>query len=62
MGVDINGDNPNGIRDVGEDILDLLETKLSALRLAVDAALTVLRVDQIIMAKPSGGGKNAAMM
>jgi len=38
-------------------IKDLLVTKQSALRLAVDAALTVLRVDQIIMSKPSGGGK-----
>ena len=28
-----------------------------AFRLAIDAALTVLRVDQIIMSKPAGGGK-----
>jgi len=37
-------------------IVDLYSTKLSAFRLAVDAAITVLRVDQIIMAKQSGGG------
>jgi T-complex protein 1 subunit theta len=38
-------------------VLDLYKTKLSAFRLAVDAALTVLRVDQIIMSKQSGGPK-----
>lgn len=38
-------------------VLDSLFVKESALRLAVDAALTVLRVDQIIMARPAGGPK-----
>lgn len=38
-------------------ILDHLASKLWALRLASDAALTVLRVDQIIIAKPAGGPK-----
>jgi len=38
-------------------VLDSLAVKESALRLAVDAALTVLRVDQIIMSKPAGGPK-----
>jgi T-complex protein 1 subunit theta len=37
-----------------------LFVKDSALRLAVDAALTVLRVDQIIMSKPAGGPKPPA--
>ena len=32
-------------------------THIKALKLAVDAAVTVLRVDQIIMAKPAGGPK-----
>jgi T-complex protein 1 subunit theta len=41
-------------------IYDLYLTKLNALRLAVDAALTVLRVDQIIMSKPAGGPKAPA--
>ena len=36
---------------------DLYATKESAFRLAVDAVLTVLRVDKIIMSKPAGGGK-----
>lgn len=54
VGVDITG----GVKDLAADgIFDLLVTKESAIRLAVDAALTVLRVDQIIMSKPAGGGK-----
>ncbi len=54
IGVNISG----GIKDVVEDgIFDLLVTKESAIRLAVDAALTVLRVDQIIMSKVAGGPK-----
>jgi T-complex protein 1 subunit theta len=38
------------------DVVDLLNTKASAFSLAVDAALTVLRVDQIIMSKQAGLG------
>uniref|UniRef100_A0A7S2S188 CCT-theta n=1 Tax=Eucampia antarctica TaxID=49252 RepID=A0A7S2S188_9STRA len=38
------------------DVLDLLATKESAFKLAVDAALTILKVDQIIMAKKAGAG------
>jgi T-complex protein 1 subunit theta len=38
-------------------VLDLLVTKLWAIKLATDAALTILRVDQIIMAKRAGGPK-----
>lgn len=38
-------------------VMDLYSTKLSALRLAVDAAITILKIDQIIMSKPSGGPK-----
>ena len=59
IGVDIEGEiNQNGgIKDVGNEILDILYTKESALRLAIDAAITVLRVDQIIMSKTAGGPK-----
>lgn len=39
------------------NILDHLQTKQWAIKLASDAALTVLRVDQIIIAKPAGGPK-----
>lgn len=38
-------------------VYDIYATKLNALRLAVDAAVTVLRVDQIVMSKPAGGPK-----
>lgn len=41
-------------------IVDSLSAKSSAVHLAVDAALTILRVDQIIMAKPAGGPKPRA--
>ena len=41
-------------------IVDSLAAKSSAVHLAVDAALTILRVDQIIMAKPAGGPKPRA--
>lgn len=43
------------VRDVSDTIVDHLETKRWAIKLASDAALTVLRVDQIIMSKPAGG-------
>mmetsp|Transcript_17239 Transcript_17239/g.26125 ORF Transcript_17239/g.26125 Transcript_17239/m.26125 type:complete len:518 (+) Transcript_17239:107-1660(+) len=39
------------------EVLDLLNTKKSAFQLSLDAALTVLRVDQIIMSKQAGGPK-----
>lgn len=42
---------------VKANIYDLYATKVNALRLAVDAAITVLRVDQIVMSKPAGGPK-----
>jgi T-complex protein 1 subunit theta len=38
-------------------VFDLLATKAEAIKLATEAAVTVLRVDQIIMAKPAGGPK-----
>lgn len=61
VGVDIDHDAEDGtvtdgtahMKDKG--VLDLLRTKLSALRLSVDVAVTILKVDQIIMSKPSGG-------
>lgn len=36
-------------------IFDHMQTKAWATRLAFDAAVTTLRVDQIIMARPAGG-------
>ena len=56
MGVDIL--NPRGICSMKEaQVYDLLATKQSAFRLGVEAAMTVLKVDQIIMSKPAGGPK-----
>ena len=48
----------NSIRKVKNDedpIMDLYATKKNAIRLAVNAVLTILKVDQIIMAKEAGG-------
>ncbi|XP_011075040.1 T-complex protein 1 subunit theta [Sesamum indicum] len=63
-----SGNNKVGIhledgvcRDVSTmHIRDLHITKFFALKYAADAACTVLRVDQIIMAKPAGGPKRDA--
>lgn len=55
VGIDIVD---SGTADCG--ILDLLATKREAIKMATDAAVTVLRVDQIIMSKPAGGPKAPA--
>lgn len=62
-GVDIEGGldgtsgNKSGVlKGEKNGVLDILSTKLSAYCLAVDAALTVLKVDQIIMSKPARAG------
>jgi len=52
VGIDIED---AGTADRG--VLDLLLTKKEAIKMATDAAVTVLRVDQIIMSKPAGGPK-----
>lgn len=59
MGVDISPSANTGITSMKgpAPIYDLLAVKKSALKLAVEAAITVLKVDQIIMSKPSGGPK-----
>ncbi|KAJ9525435.1 hypothetical protein QJQ45_003170 [Haematococcus lacustris] len=58
-GVDINGGPPKDLSQEG--VVDLYATKWWALKLATDAAGTVLRVDQIIMAKQAGGPKPRGM-
>jgi T-complex protein 1 subunit theta len=56
VGVDI--ERMNGTANMQDKaVFDLLSTKLSALTLAVDAVVTILKIDQIIMSKPSGGPK-----
>ena len=56
MGIDIN--DSRGICSMKEaQVYDLLAAKQSAFRLAAEAAITVLKVDQIIMSKQAGGPK-----
>uniref|UniRef100_A0A2N9EFB2 CCT-theta n=1 Tax=Fagus sylvatica TaxID=28930 RepID=A0A2N9EFB2_FAGSY len=55
VGIDLEG---GACKDVSTlHVWDLYITKFFALKYAADAACTVLRVDQIIMAKPAGGPK-----
>lgn len=56
-GFDIDGDGAALIDTVEAGILDLYLTKQWAMKYAVGAACTVLKVDQIIMAKRAGGPK-----
>lgn len=57
-GVDLEATDSTGVLDaVEEQILDLLVTKSWAIRLATDAARTILSVDQIIVARQAGGPK-----
>jgi T-complex protein 1 subunit theta len=57
-GVDIENDDGSGTLNAIEDgILDLLVTKQWAIKLATEAARTVLSVDQIIVARQAGGPK-----
>jgi T-complex protein 1 subunit theta len=54
-GVDIEN---AGVKDMATaGVLDLFATKEQAMRLASDTAITILRIDQIIMAKAAGGPK-----
>ena len=58
MGVDIENDDGTGTLDAKDaGILDLLISKQWAIRLATEAARTVLSVDQIIVARQAGGPK-----
>jgi len=53
IGIDIfNGELKNAF-DLG--VYDHLESKKWALRFSLEAVMTILRVDQIIVAKPAGG-------
>lgn len=61
MGVDI--DQQPGVKSMKDaEIYDLMVTKKSALKLAVEAATTVLKVDQIIMSKQAGGESQMPQM
>ncbi|XP_053561962.1 T-complex protein 1 subunit theta isoform X2 [Bombina bombina] len=57
VGFDIEAETA-AVKDMLEsDVLDTYLGKHWAIKLATNAAVTVLRVDQIIMAKPAGGPK-----
>lgn len=57
-GVDIENEEDTGILDAQDaGILDLMVTKSWAIKLATEAARTVLAVDQIIVARQAGGPK-----
>ncbi|PHH82096.1 hypothetical protein CDD82_6982 [Ophiocordyceps australis] len=57
-GVDIENNDDTGILDAADEgILDLLASKSWAIKLATEAARTVLSVDQIIVARQAGGPK-----
>ncbi|KAF3033435.1 T-complex protein 1 subunit theta [Didymella heteroderae] len=58
IGVDIENDDNTGTLDAKEEgILDLWVSKSWAVKLATEAARTVLSVDQIIVARQAGGPK-----
>ena len=58
IGVDVENQERTGVCDTEEEgILDLLATKSWAIKLATEAARTVLSVDQIIIARQAGGPK-----
>ncbi|GAM88887.1 hypothetical protein ANO11243_069210 [Dothideomycetidae sp. 11243] len=58
VGVDVNNEDGSGTLDaLDEGVLDLLVTKQWAIKLATEAARTVLAVDQIIVARQAGGPK-----
>ncbi|XP_018410881.1 PREDICTED: T-complex protein 1 subunit theta isoform X3 [Nanorana parkeri] len=60
IGFDIEAESA-AVKDMLEsNILDTYLGKLWGIKLATNAAVTVLRVDQIIMAKPAGGPKAPA--
>ena len=53
FGIDVKDGKVVDVTELG--IYDCWETKSWALKLCVDSVLTILKVDQIIMSKPSGG-------
>jgi T-complex protein 1 subunit theta len=52
-GIDVSDGKVKDVTEIG--IYDCWETKSWAIKLCVDSVLTILKVDQIIMSKPSGG-------
>lgn len=59
-GFDIEAELPNTVDVTETKVYDYYQTKMWGLKYAVGAACTILRVDQIIMAKRAGGPKARA--
>lgn len=57
VGIDIEADGAAVTDVASHEIFDLLLNKFWALKFAVNAACTVLKVDQVFMSKPAGGPK-----
>ena len=57
VGVDIDGEGDCTLDAQAAGIVDSLAAKSWAIRLATEAAISVLSVDSIIMNKPAGGPK-----
>ncbi|CAO3645036.1 unnamed protein product [Cunninghamella blakesleeana] len=57
IGVDVENNNDGTLDATKAGIFDTVAAKYWALKLAADTAITILRVDQIIMSKPAGGPK-----
>ena len=55
FGIDVEDGKVKDMKEL--EIYDSLECKSWGIKLAVDAVLTILKVDQIIMSKPAGGPK-----
>ena len=55
FGIDVEDGNVKDMKEL--EIFDSMECKSWGIKLAVDAVLTILKVDQIIMSKPAGGPK-----
>lgn len=53
----VDTENAKNLIDASKNILDLAATKKQAFKLATDAVVTILRVDQIIQARRAGGPK-----
>lgn len=56
-GFDIHTGKTKDVFAEGNFLVDHLETKLWSIKLATDVAITILRIDHIIMSKPAGGPK-----
>ncbi|KAI0061201.1 T-complex protein 1 [Artomyces pyxidatus] len=56
-GVDVEGETDGTLSAVEANIVDSLAAKAWAIKLATEAAISVLSVDSIIMSRPAGGPK-----